>query len=317
MVVNRAHIPWAIFVAVLTAVFGVLFVANYHPGLLPWPRHLPAFFGPVPPLRRTYGGTPLGLAMGAFSLAIFLFASGLGIRKKRRLWPIGNVRGWLRAHIWLTILTIPLILLHCGFHFGGLMTSSLMILYTVVMVSGFYGLAMQHIVPKLMTRTLSQEAVYEQIPYVRKLLVDAADKLWEELSPKVARETVAAGHREAAGGSAVAVLTGDDEEMSRQTISRFLHDRCFPYLRASRGAAFQLSNQRLADETFRMLKLSVMPAWQERAELMERWCRDRRLLDLQERLHHWLHWWLLVHVPLSFALLVATFWHAYVTVIYL
>jgi hypothetical protein len=35
------------------------------------------------------------------------------------------------------------------------------------------------------------------------------------------------------------------------------------------------------------------------------------------RMHHWLHWWLLVHVPLSLALLIITFWHAYVTVIYL
>ena len=277
------------------------------------------FFGPVPPLRRTYGGTPLGLVFGAISLGIFLFASALGIRKKRRLWPIGNVRAWLRAHIWLTILTIPLILFHCGFHFGGLMTSWLMVLYTVVMVSGFFGLAMQNFIPRLMTNALPQEAVYEQIPYMRKMLLEAADKLRSELAPTSAveaRQAALAGHEaeERRDG-----LRGDGAGRGIQPAHRQqLSARALPALPArEERPRFHLNNQNLAEETFRMLKLSVTPEWQDPAELMERWCNDRRLLDLQERLHHWLHWWLMVHVPLSFVLLVVTFWHAYVTVIYL
>jgi hypothetical protein len=39
-------------------------------------------------------------------------------------------------------------------------------------------------------------------------------------------------------------------------------------------------------------------------------CEERRQLALQRRLHHWLHGWLLIHVPTSFALLVLTFVHA-------
>ena len=31
-------------------------------------------------------------------------------------------------------------------------------------------------------------------------------------------------------------------------------------------------------------------------------CETRRQFDLQARIHGWLHGWLLVHVPLSFAL---------------
>ena len=44
-----------------------------------------------------------------------------------------------------------------------------------------------------------------------------------------------------------------------------------------------------------------------------RWCDERRMLDLQMRLHHWLHGWLFIHVPFSFLLLMLTIWHAYVT----
>ena len=32
-------------------------------------------------------------------------------------------------------------------------------------------------------------------------------------------------------------------------------------------------------------------------------CEERRQLAVQRRLHHWLHGWLLIHVPLSYALL--------------
>ena len=44
---------------------------------------------------------------------------------------------WLRAHIWLTILTLPLVFMHAAFRFGSLMTSGLMWLYLLVMLSGF------------------------------------------------------------------------------------------------------------------------------------------------------------------------------------
>ena len=43
---------------------------------------------------------------------------------------------------------------------------------------------------------------------------------------------------------------------------------------------------------------------------LESICQERRQLILQRRLHLWLHSWLLVHVPLSFALLVLTAVHA-------
>ena len=40
-------------------------------------------------------------------------------------------------------------------------------------------------------------------------------------------------------------------------------------------------------------------------------CRRRSELSLQERLHFWLHAWLLVHLPLSIALVVLLAGHVY------
>ena len=39
-------------------------------------------------------------------------------------------------------------------------------------------------------------------------------------------------------------------------------------------------------------------------------CEERRQLRVQSRLHAWLHGWLLVHAPLTVALLVLTLFHA-------
>ena len=48
---------------------------------------------------------------------------------------------------------------------------------------------------------------------------------------------------------------------------------------------------------------------------LEALCRERRRLAEQERLHGWLHGWLLLHIPLSAALLVLGVAHA-VTALY-
>jgi hypothetical protein len=44
---------------------------------------------------------------------------------------------------------------------------------------------------------------------------------------------------------------------------------------------------------------------------LEVMCEERRQLARQRRLHRWLHGWLLVHVPLSYALLLLSAVHAF------
>ena len=115
-----------------------------------------------------------------------MFAALLGVRKKLPFLPVGNVQFWLRGHIWLTLLTIPLILLHSGFRLGGPMTTTLMVLYAIVMVSGIYGLMLQHKLPTMMKESLQAEIVFEQIPNVRAQLCAAAEKLQRSLKLQAA-----------------------------------------------------------------------------------------------------------------------------------
>jgi hypothetical protein len=356
MRINRAaHIPWVIFVLLATGAASLLYVANFHPQRVP-PQF--RYFGETPPEHATIGGTPLGLIFGALSLAIFVFAALLGVRKK--LPPplrIGHVQRWLRAHIWLTLLTIPLILLHSGFQLGGPMTTLLMALYAIVMVSGIYGLILQHKLPTWMKEELPAEIIYEQIPNIRAQLCAAAERLRDaytrapaptgkprplsaaptalatasipDVSEHAVLKTPSAIEKPMGGGtiggtsiSTAAITESQTREPEQEiavdadseaTLASFIDRQLLPYLRARRGEKLRLGNPRYAEETFRHLKLRVAGSYRTRVEEMQGWCDERRLLDAQTRFQHWLHGWLLVHVPLSFLLLLLTLWHAFVT----
>ena len=315
---NWKHLSWFVFVLLATIAACILYVANFHSQLLPVWVYVPSWLIQKPIEHHTVGGTPLGLAYGAISLAIFIFAALLNLRKKFPLLKVGLVQRWLRAHIWLTFLTIPLVILHSGFRLGGQMTTLLMVLYAIVMVSGIYGLILQHHMPQLMKERLPAETVYEQIPHVRSQLCLAAEEMRDSLRPRALKGRVR-GRMLAAGGGgtgvAEAVEPSADLE-SQATLLDFLDREILPYLKARRGERFRLGNARFSDDTFRLVKLRVAESYRNQVVEIQEWCDQRRLLDLQIRLQHWLHGWLFVHVPFSFLLLLLTIWHACVTLFY-
>src|SRR5258707_15032566 len=68
--------------------------------------------------RGPTGGSALGLAFGIVGFAFMLFAAALGARKRAPTWRIGRAQAWMRGHLWLGALALPLILFHGGFYFG-------------------------------------------------------------------------------------------------------------------------------------------------------------------------------------------------------
>src|SRR3712207_8829124 len=57
---------------------------------------------------------------------------------------------WMRAHIWLGLLAVPLLVLHSGFYFRNLEATLLLLLFLLVIVSGVWGLVMQQVIPSRM-----------------------------------------------------------------------------------------------------------------------------------------------------------------------
>src|SRR6266850_2351689 len=301
-ILNRAHVPWFLFVVLATIAAGWIYLGNFDPARLPAGLGLPPALVQEVSEHRSIGGTPVGLIFGAVSFAIFIFGALLSLRKRVVLWRIGTVQSWMRAHIWLTLLTVPLVLLHSGFRLGGPMTTLLMVLYGVVMLSGIYGLFLQHQMPGIMQERLPAETVYEQIPHIRSQLFLAAERMCHSFLPAAPQKTDA-------GAPAV------DRE-SEVALIAFLEGQVMPYLNARRRRSTRLGNRSYCEDTFRFVKLSVAEAYRSRVEEIQAWCDQRRMLDLQTRLHHWLHAWLFVHVPFSFLLLMLTAWHAFVTLFY-
>ena len=302
-VLNRSHIPWFLFVLLATVAAGWIYLGNFQPTRLPPRFALPPALVQTVSEHRTIGGTPVGLAFGTIAFAIFIFGVLLSLRKKLVLWRIGSVQSWLRAHIWLTLLTVPLVLFHSGFRLGGPSTILLMALYAVVMVSGIYGLILQHRIPRLMQERFPNEVVYEQIPHLRSQLFRAAQTMAASLKSS-SRVTVSAGPASAVDPESEAALV------------TLLEEQVMPYLKVKRAGRRGLDDSSYAEDTFRFVRLKVAEPYRERVGEIQGWCEERRMLDGQLRLHHWLHAWLFLHVPVSFLLLLLTAWHGFVSLFY-
>jgi hypothetical protein len=110
-----------------------------------------------------------------------------------------------------------------------------------------------------------------------------------------------------------AATTDPDSEVA---LVEFLDRQVIPYLSAKRGEKFRLGHPRFSEDTFRFVRLRIAEIYHPRVDEIQAWCDERRLLDLQTKMQHWLHGWLFVHVPFSFLLLMLTAWHAFVTLFY-
>ena len=106
-----------------------------------------------------------------------IFAGLLAPRKKLPVWRVGSAQAWMRGHLWLGLLSLPLILFHGGFRFGGPLTTAIMILLIIVVASGLFGAALQHYIPNVMTLEVPLETIFEQIERRRSQLLAEADEI--------------------------------------------------------------------------------------------------------------------------------------------
>ena len=180
---NRSHVPWLIFVVLATIAASWIYIGNFTPAAFAGRIRFAAFARAKavgPPQRRRH------TARSYFwdnRVCDFHFRHPLQCAKRVVLWRLGTLQRWMRSHIWLTLLTIPLGILHSGFRLGGPMTTLLIALYVIVMVSGIYGLALQHQTPRIMKERLPAETVFEQIPHIREQVVAAAEKMRDSFKP--------------------------------------------------------------------------------------------------------------------------------------
>ena len=311
------HRPWLImFLLATSGSLAWFWLASLETGDWPGGRSLPGFtFGVV-------GG------------AIILFEFALWFRKKVRVWRIGRAQIWLRAHIWLGLLCLPLLILHSGLRWGGTLSTVLMVLLVIVIVSGIWGLVLQNLLPKRMLEEIPAETIYSQMDYLSGQLLAEAERLVSAtcgsendnlagvagvaLAPNDAGFMVV-GKVRAAGSVQGKVL---DTRIPAAPIPQteplvgFFRDQVAPFLRHGSAGNKVLANAGRAAVLFQNIKTQLPPAAHDVVNMLEDFCLQCRQWDIQARWHFWLHNWLWVHFPLSVALVVLMIVHIYVSLKY-
>jgi hypothetical protein len=295
---------------------------------------------------RPSGGSAVGLFFGIVGFGFMIFAALLGARKRVPVWRLGRAQAWMRGHLWLGLLSLPMILFHGAFHFGGAMTRVLMWLLIITVGSGLFGAVLQNYLPRVMTTDVPLETIYDEIGNVRRLLRDEADRDVESVCGPLGFAhdasldeqraggftamrpiAAAAGARGPAapvisvansGGTAVAAAPEIillSEEASAP-LRRFYVNEMRPFLDRPSQRRLVLGRADKAKLAFAAVRTLLPEAAQSTLNDLEDICDEARQLRKQEQLHHWMHGWLLVHIPLSLALILLGAVHAVIALRY-
>ena len=259
-----------------------------------------------------HGGSVMGIIFGVLGYSFMIFAGLLGMRKKFPIWRIGRAQDWMRGHLWLGLLSFPLILFHSGLSFrGGALTSLLMGLFVLVIVSGILGAVLQHYMPRIITQQVPMETIYDQIDRVRGTLLGEADVLVSELSDPVKMQSIALQSDTEEIGAVSTVLRLELE--ATQELRDFFESLMRPYLmQVGKGVApgNVLANAIESKQNFVRLRTLMPKVVHSSINDLEDICEEKRELDRQSKLHKFLHGWLMVHIPLSLALVILGLVHA-------
>jgi hypothetical protein len=266
-----------------------------------------------------------GLIFAFAGTGVIIFECLLSFRKKYPASPMGRVKTWLKAHIWLGLLAFLLILFHTGFEWGGGLASLLMWLFVIITISGLYGLALQQYLPSLMTLQVPRETIFEEIPSVINQMRLEADERIEFITADLGfDEKIDLEALKAVGEKINMVLYQKDLEMRKSKPAilidldamellrrHYVNDiRPFLFPGAAARSVGLFSSDNAIEGYFRRLRTLLPIAAHEVISDVEQVCNERRQLAVQQRLHRRLHSWLYVHVPLSMAFLVLVVVHA-------
>lgn len=283
------------------------------------------------------GDSTIGLIFGTVGFAFMIFTALLGARKRVPTWRLGRAQAWMRGHLWLGLLSLPLILFHAGFHLGGTLTRVLLGLLIITVVSGLFGAALQHYVPRMMTTDVPLETIYDEIGNVRNSLREEADRAVESLCGSMALTNRVSKEAERAGGfsalrpiaaasaplrTSAAISAGASAAVAAAPerilltveesapLKSFYLSELRLFLEDPNRRGQRLGDAGKARSAFAALQTRLPLSAQTTLKDLEEICDESRQFVRQERLHRWLHSWLLVHIPISLALMVLGAIHA-------
>ncbi len=107
---------------------------------------------------------------GLTGLASIVWVMAYPARKQVYRRRAGALRYWMLSHIYIGVLAGVLLLVHGGSSSGGLLTTSLMVSFDLVIATGIFGAACYVIVPRFMTRIEREPLLLEDLEARREEL---------------------------------------------------------------------------------------------------------------------------------------------------
>lgn len=288
--------------------------------------------------RWVGGGSLPGFSFGIIGGLICIFEMLLWPRKKLRRLRLGRTKTWMKAHIWLGLLSLPILVLHSGFVFGGMLSKVLLILLIVVVASGVWGLMLQNILPKKMLNEVKAETIDSQIDRIIGHYHDEATQLVHAICGRPPLAATVGGQDDGAGvreeparflvigairqegrisGKVLATQVVLKGVPGSEALRAFFEAVASPFLKPDGFASSPLRQADRAAAIFDDLKMRLDPAAHEAVDSLRSLCEQRRELAAQHRMHVWLHNWLVIHLPLSVALIALMFVHIFAALKYL
>lgn len=222
---------------------------------------------------------------GWLLLATVLVLSVFRVRKSITMLPIGSAAGWMQLHIYGGLLSVLIFVVHVDWQVpGGLLELILASLFVIVAASGIFGLALMRSLPRRLARR-GEEVIWERIPvFIRELRDEAEETALQSTSKN-----------------------------QSSTISDFYVSRLHDFFREPRNLLLHLmgSDRALAAllDEFDNMDRYLHAREGEFAEQLRELVLKKNDLDFHYSLQLSLKAWLLVHVPLTFSLLIIAVVH--------
>ncbi|MGD9584240.1 MAG: hypothetical protein AB7V26_11320 [Lysobacterales bacterium] len=255
------------------------------------------------------GGSWQGYTLGGIGLALILWLSWLGVRKRSYRSRLGTVQGWTSAHVWLGLALLPIGFLHAAFQLGLNVHTMALVLMVAVVLSGLYGLFAYSILPRRLAETLGDKNRDQWLTELnridarlRELAVGANARTQALVESAIERTSLGGGVlAQLFAGDRSRLLDPDRVEQGAKLVANRGQQRLVDYLaqavpKAERRGEAALLQELLALASRRRMVLATL----------------RRAVQLQARLRAWLY----LHIPLTVALLAALAVHVLVVFLY-
>ncbi len=232
------------------------------------------------------------IVSGWFLFGVILFLGAYNIRKKLAAFNVGPARVWLALHISVGLLAVFIFLFHAGALWPtGVYEQILAILFWIVTVTGFFGVAVIVIYPKRLTDS-GVEIIYEQIP----------SEIYD-IRERAEAEVVAC--TEKSGESTLADHYVDTLDWYFRR-PRFYFNHLVGGIGAEawlRSHGDAVRRYLSADETSFLDRLLAL-------------AKHKTAIDRQYACQDVMRKWLVAHVPLSVALIGVSVWHLILVYVY-